>query len=330
MSTCPLQAGMEEPLMSIDEGAREKLTGGRNALPQVCVAHPEILRSVPSDMRTSVYPLQTSDGAHVVGCLHQRGGEKAVAFIMHPRELLITHYMVPYLVAAGCACWTQGPRSVGNDLRLEHELALLDVAAGMTCLQKLGFGNVIMLGNSGGAGLFAVYNQQAVLSPANRVSRTPAGRASGLDKADLLVPSGFIFLAPHPGQGKLLQNVIDPSVIDENDPFSVDKSISAFSKANGFEAPPGATCYKSDFLARYRKAQRERVDRIDAMARTMIAERMAARSRVKDGDADAKWHASHGGIFQVWRTDADPRCFDLSLDPSDRRWGTVWGADRSR
>jgi hypothetical protein len=32
-------------------------------------------------------------------------------------------------------------------------------------------------------------------------------------------------------------------------------------------------------------------------------------------------------IFTVWRTDADLRCFDLSLDPSDRRWGTVWGAD---
>jgi len=29
----------------------------------------------------------------------------------------------------------------------------------------------------------------------------------------------------------------------------------------------------------------------------------------------------------VWRTDADPRCFDLSLDPSDRKWGTVWGND---
>jgi hypothetical protein len=31
--------------------------------------------------------------------------------------------------------------------------------------------------------------------------------------------------------------------------------------------------------------------------------------------------------MQVWRTDADLRCFDLNLDPSDRRYGSVWGAD---
>ena len=29
----------------------------------------------------------------------------------------------------------------------------------------------------------------------------------------------------------------------------------------------------------------------------------------------------------VWRTDADPRCFDLSIDPSDRAYGTLWGRD---
>jgi hypothetical protein len=29
----------------------------------------------------------------------------------------------------------------------------------------------------------------------------------------------------------------------------------------------------------------------------------------------------------VWRTDADLRCFDLSIDPSDRAYGTLWGKD---
>lgn len=32
-------------------------------------------------------------------------------------------------------------------------------------------------------------------------------------------------------------------------------------------------------------------------------------------------------MFNVWRTDADLRCFDLKLDPSERRFGSVWGAD---
>ena len=35
--------------------------------------------------------------------------------------------------------------------------------------------------------------------------------------------------------------------------------------------------------------------------------------------------AAYSPIFTVWRTDADPRCFDLSLEPSDRAYGTLWG-----
>ena len=56
----------------------------------------------------------------------------------HPRELLVTHYMVPFLLDAGYAVWVQGPRTIGNDLRLEHELAVFDVAAGMRALRDQG------------------------------------------------------------------------------------------------------------------------------------------------------------------------------------------------
>jgi hypothetical protein len=37
--------------------------------------------------------------------------------------------------------------------------------------------------------------------------------------------------------------------------------------------------------------------------------------------------AAHTPLMTIWRTDADLRCFDLSLDPSDRRYGSLWGAD---
>src|ERR1700722_14237090 len=94
---------------------------------------------LPPSMKTSVHPLTTIDGAQVLGYLHAVGVEKTVVMIMHPRELLVSHYAVPYLVSAGYACWVQGPRTIGNDLRLEHEIAILDVAAGMTQLKSLGF-----------------------------------------------------------------------------------------------------------------------------------------------------------------------------------------------
>src|SRR5258705_3288497 len=134
--------------------------------------NPELL---PAGMTSSVHPVPTSDGAQIVGCLHACGGERTAVVIMHPRELLLTHYLVPYLLKAGFACWVQGPRTVGNDLRLEHEIALLDVAAGLGQLHRLGFERIVLLGNSGGAGLFAFYNQQSLLDPAQRIGRTPGG-----------------------------------------------------------------------------------------------------------------------------------------------------------
>ena len=283
---------------------------------------------VPVDMRTTVYPIVTTDGAPVTGYLHARGGERAVVFIMHPRELLVSHYLVPALVSAGYACWVQGARTVGNDLRLEHELAVQDAGAGMLKVKELGFERVVMLGNSGGASLFAFYNQQSLLEPSNRIAATPAGRPAKLDAATLPVADGFIFVAPHPGQGKLLLGMIDPSVVNEADALSIEPSLYPFSTVNGFRpGAEGGAHYAPAFLTRYRAAQHERVAKIDSYARGLIRERMVAKKQLKENAGGNPLQANHAAIFQVWRTDADPRCFDLSLDASERRWGSVWGAD---
>lgn len=283
---------------------------------------------LPAGMTTKVLPVATADGAQVVGYLHAQGGERQVVFIMHPRELLVTHYLVPYIVQAGYACWVQGPRTVGNDLRLEHEVALLDVAAGMSQLRTLGFDSIVLLGNSGGAGLFAFYNQQSLLAPEERLTRTPGGRPVKLASATMPTADGFVLIAPHPGQGRLLMNNLDPSVIDEADPLSINPALYPFSAANGFRPKPGTSNYPPEYVARYREAQRQRVARIDASAKEMIAERMAARKRAKDDSEGPDGMAGAlNAIFTVWRTDADLRAFDLTLDPSARRWGTVWGSD---
>jgi hypothetical protein len=283
---------------------------------------------VPAGMATQVFPIMTADGAPVLGYLHAQGGERAVVFIMHPRELLVSHYLVPHLVASGYACWVQGPRTVGNDLRLEHELAVLDVGAGMVKLNELGFEHIVQLGNSGGAGLFAFYNQQSQRAPGERLTRTPGGRPAKLGEAALPVADGFIFVAPHPGQGKLLRNMIDPSVTDESDPLSVDPALDPFSSANGFKpGKEGGARYAPEFIAHYREAQAARVARIDARARAAIKERMAEKALIKESGEGSALKANFSGVFEVWRTDADLRCFDTTLDPSDRRWGSVWGAE---
>ena len=278
--------------------------------------------------------LRTADNQRSLGLLYtQTGSETTAVCLMHPREFSGTPYLVPDVLDAGCACWVQAPRSIGNDLRLEHEVALLDVAAGMAYLRKQGFKHVILLGNSGGAGLFAFYTQQALRAPAARLSATPGGRPVKLAEADMPAPDGLIFVSPHPGQGRLLMNGIDPSVTDEADPFSVDSTLDPFSTANGFRMAPASSAYKAEFVTTYRAAQRARVERIDARARALLGERMQARRQLKETPPTSpeatrlRMAAAYTPIFQIWRTDADLRCWDLHLDPSDRVVGTLWGAD---
>jgi len=283
---------------------------------------------VPAGTRVSVHTLPTADGAQITGFLYARGGERTVVSIMHPRELVVTHYLVPDVLQAGCACWVQGSRTVGNDLRLEHELAVIDVAAGQEFLRKQGFVTSVLLGNSGGAALFALYIQQSSRDPARRIELTPAGRPAGLAKAALPGIEGLILVSPHLGPGKLLQACIDPAVMTEDDPLASDDSLFLFNEANGYRTAPEESHFTPEFLAHYRQAQHARVARIDARARELVAERQRARQRAKAGGAlDDRIRGAFSSIFQVWRTDADPRCSDLTLDPSDRKRGSLWGAD---
>jgi pimeloyl-ACP methyl ester carboxylesterase len=283
---------------------------------------------IPGDVKVSVHPLQTSDGAAVNGFLYAGARTDTVLCIMHPREFLATHYLVPEILQSGCAVFTQTSRSVGNDLRLEHEIALLDVAAGVNFLRDAGFKRVILVGNSGGASLYGFYNEQSLLPPERRLEKTPGGRPTGLAKARMSPVDAVVLLAPHQGQGIILQNCIDPSVRDEADPLSVDASLDFLDERNGYRPGPAGSLYDAAFVTRFRAAQRARVERLDILARSMISDRLAARKRSKDSGSRADiLRGAFSPAITVWRTDADLRCWDLSLDPSDRVAGSVWSKD---
>ena len=87
--------------------------------------------SRPDSAISSVHELTTADGATVRGVLAMVPGATTVVCLMHPRQDLTHHPMVPLLLQAGAAVWTQHTRSVNNDLTLIHEQALLDAAAGV-------------------------------------------------------------------------------------------------------------------------------------------------------------------------------------------------------
>jgi hypothetical protein len=279
----------------------------------------------PPEVVTSVHELTTADGATVRGVLAVPPGARTVVCLTHPRQDVTHHPLVPLLLQAGAAVWTQHTRSVNNDLTLVHEQALLDVAAGMVFLRDR-FASVVTLGHSGGGPLYAFYLEQAARHPAARITTTPGGRPTGLADAELPLADGAVFLAPHPGQGKLLLGCIDPSVADEADPLSVRPDLDLFDPANGFAEPPASSSYAADFLHRYRAAQRDRVARIDAVARAHLARAAEARAAFKAGGRAADRRRSLAPrIITVFRTDADPRTVDLSIDPSERPYGSLFG-----
>lgn len=280
----------------------------------------------PPGVTTTHHELRTFDGAVVHGLLHRLASSATVIAVMHPRQQLAHHPMVSHLLHMGLSVWTQDSRSPNNDINLVHEQTILDVGAGQVFLRDFGFDRVLAFGHSGGGPLFAYYIEQAATEPEFRVDTTPGGRRVALAGAQLPVPDGAVFLAPHPGQGAVLLHCIDPSVVEDQDPMSVDPELDMFDPRNGFAMPGTSSSYSADFILRYRDAQRCRVERIDRVAREFAAECNAARLRFAASNHPNDRRASLAPrIITTYRTDADPRYVDLSIDPNDRHYGSLFG-----
>lgn len=277
--------------------------------------------------RTRCEPLQlvTEDHALAHGWLYARGGEDTVVVLGHPRANFAHHYAVPGLVDAGFAALCLNTRWLGNDATLVHERVLLDVAAALR-LARSRFERVVLCGNSGGGSLFTFYLSQALAPEGGRLVDLPWGEPFDLNRFELPDADLVVYLAAHAGEGHYLLHAIDPSVTDERDPLSCDPALDPYDPANGFREPPQETRYAAEFLERYRAAQRARVARIDAEARRRLERRRDARERWRESRSVADRRAAIATEFLcVYRTDADPRAVDPSLDPSRRDYGSLWG-----
>ena len=302
---------------------------GRYDNPYKCVSYAAIDPAV----RQEPVALEAADGGLSSGMLYTTGRHKTVVCFMHPKADMSRHYAIPALLDAGYAAFGQNSRWLNNDELCVHENLLLDIAAGVRFLRARGFEHIVVCGNSGGGSLYAFYQAQAATAPPGRLTRTPAGDTFDLNQFDLPPVDGYINLAAHPGEGKILMHMIDPSVTDESDPLSCDPSLDPFNPANGYRQPPESSHYAPEFVERYRAAQRARVQRLDGVARVHLQGRAEARGVIAGGDFNARpWpeqartlrHAVVCPYMVIYRTEADLRAFDLSLDPSERDAGTIF------
>ena len=290
------------------------------------IAQPAALGQDVSALRRETVQLIAEDGIGSRGVLFMPPGSqpKTVVLLVHRFLDYSRHFTIGPLGELGIATFGHAGRFLNRpDANIMEEL-VLDVAAAMKYLrEKRNFERIIILGHSGGGQIPGFYQQQAELPPEKRLSSTPAGDPPDLRKADLPKADGIILASP---TEKLVAR-LDPSIVLEDDIFSVDPQLDMYNPRNGYDVKTGTASYSADSLNRYRQAQQERLRRLDRLARSYIEEQKfyQALSRTaefqkmsEEQQAYIQRRASTVPLMVIYGVQADPRLVDLSLDPSDR------------
>jgi pimeloyl-ACP methyl ester carboxylesterase len=257
---------------------------------------PEIVREFVG-LPSPVVGRAGAGGHPCQGIYHRRAGHRpTTAFIAtHYNVDFSEHYLASYLAERGFGFLGWNTRFRGSEAHFLLDHALAEVGVGVRWLrEQAGADQIVLLGNSGGGSLMAAYQSQAV-----EPNVTPVTGMRPLPAIDNLLPGDlFVALAAHSGRPEVLTNWLDPSIVDESDPLSVDPALDPFNPGNG---PP----YSAAFQSRYRAAQRARNERITDWTLAQLDAFAGTRARDR--------------LFTISRSWADLRMIDPAIEPSDRR-----------
>ena len=192
----------------------------------------------------------------------------------------------------------------------------LDVKPAVAYMRQLpGLETVLLLGGSGGGPLMSFY--QNVAENGVKACQVPGRLGQCTDELkDLPAADGVILRDPHFGYGSILLSALDPSVVDEESPAEVNRSLDLFDPSNGYD-PKGAT-YSEEFKRRFFKAQADRMDRLTQLA----LERL---EKIEKGEGDY----SDDEPFVIGRAGARMWQADLSLVSRTKRAHPVLKPDGS-
>jgi pimeloyl-ACP methyl ester carboxylesterase len=227
---------------------------------------------------------------------------KTLIIYMHPASTQ-TIVTVPKSVARrGFHVLAAGSRYTRNDTTLIMEKILRDLRAYVGHARDAwGYEKIVLAGWSGGGSLLTFYQAEAERPT---VLKTPAGDPFDSKAFGLMPADGLIFHAAHISRANVLRDFIDPSVIDEANPFVRDSELDLYEPRNPNQPP-----YSADYISYFRGAQRQRMARRTAWVKETL-------SQIKN-----RGRSESDFCFITHRTMADPRFLDPNIDPNDRKVG---------
>ena len=240
--------------------------------------------------------------------LRPRGSaSKTVLIYMHPTG--VQNYL-PMPIAMAKNGWhviTIASRYPHNDSTLIMEKVAYDLGATIRhAKEKFGYEKVVLAGWSGGGSLSMFYQAEAEHPT---ITHTPAGEEYDLTRAQLPRTDAVMQLAAHMSRHRTLTEWLDPSITDEANPNKRDVALDIY-HPDGPKPP-----YDREWLKTFRAAQIARNRRITAW----VKERYA--------DFQRQARPADEQCFVVEGTMAEPKWYDITIDPNDRKPGLCFMGD---